>query len=84
MSIQEGFQSIIDDLTGPSNPKTKKTIKITRHLNCIQEFKIEVELPEGPSDLINDILNQIDQEGIDWGKPSKEETISCDDNFEVE
>jgi hypothetical protein len=84
MSIQKTFQSIINDLTGPSNPKVKKIIRITRRLNCIRYYEIEVELPEGPPDLINDILNQFDRENIQFGKHFYEKHISCDDNFEVE
>lgn len=83
MNTQQEFQSIIDDLTGPSNPKVKKTIVIARVMKVRHIWEVEVDLPEGPPDLIDDIISQIDCEGIDWGKPASEEVLDCEDDFEV-
>ena len=81
--VQQEFQSIIDDLTEPSNSKVKKTIVITRVVKTEQTWEIEVDLPVGPPDLIDDILNALNNEGLDWGPMKDQDVLYCEDEFEV-
>jgi hypothetical protein len=53
-----------------------------RHVSYVQSWDIEVELPQDEK-LAADLAYEISNEGLDWGDPDFEKSITCEDEVEI-
>jgi hypothetical protein len=83
----EEMQRLIDEMAKDNAPHAKmvKTkLHITRYLEVRQYWELEVMMPENDAALNDEIVQQIDCAGLDWGEPTYEKTEDCDDTLEWE